>query len=343
MKRISDLPIRYVFYPAALLFLVSAFFLESCSSPEDRYEYDSIWSLPSFKKIEGTSISLTDTNRFYCPLQQKRIKWNERLSVSCTVVRGKLVYLFYTAQDSNDVSRIGVAISGDGIHFSNINQPILFPAEDFMKQYELLGISNPHIVENENGTYLLNYTAYDGKTSRLCFATSTDLLNWVKQGPAFSDKYFDMDSASGAILSRQDGNRIVAEKINNKYWMYFGNKTLFADTSDDLTHWVPVESNDEGEEKIILPIAEISNLNSWPFALKTEQGIVIPFNREGMASQVLFDIEDPTKVIDRLQTPFTIAGEPAAKELAGLVTFNNSWLLYYPGADSKICIATSQP
>lgn len=341
MNRISDLLFkRYCFYTVMLLISASVFFLESCSSPENRYENDSVWTLPAFKKIEGSSLSLADSSNFFCPIGQKSVNWLEHVSVSSAMIRGNLVYLFYTGQDREGISRIGLAISGDGIHFSNVNQPILFPSLDFMNSYESKGISNPHILENESGTFFLNYTAFDGKILRSCFATSTDLLNWTKSGPAFSDPYLNKSTTSGSIVARQENNRIVAEKISNTYWMYFGNDTLFAATSNDLLHWVPIEDD---EKKEILPIADIRHLTSGSFALKIEEGIVLPFNREGVASQVLFDIADLTKVIDHLEAPFTIIGEPNAKQIAGLIAFKNTWFLYYPLADSKIGIATSQP
>jgi beta-1,2-mannosidase len=269
-----------------------------------------------------------------------RVRWLERVSVSSVVIRKNLVYLFYTGQDSAGIFRIGLAISGDGVHFSNVNQPVLFPAEDFMKMYERKGISNPHIVENENGTFFLNYIAHDNNALRLCFASSTDLLNWTKLGPAFSGSYFDKTTSSGSVVARQENDRIIAEKINNKYWMYFGSDTLFAATSEDLLHWSPVEH--DGEKKI-LPIADIRHLTGGPFALKTPEGILLPFNRDGLASQMLFDSEDPKKVIDQLETPFSIVGDPDAKQLAAVMAFKNSWFLYYPLADSKIGIATAQP
>jgi|GEM_PF-3562218 len=341
MTRISDLLFkRHSFSVVMLLISSSVFFLESCSSPENRYEIDSVWTLPAFKKIEGSSLSLADSSKFFCPIGQKSVNWLEHISVSSAMIRGNLVYLFYTGQDREGISRIGLAISGDGIHFSNVNQPILFPALDFMNAYENKGISNPHILENENGTFFLNYTAFDGKMRRSCFATSTDLLNWTKSGPAFSDGYLNKTTTSGSIVARQENNRIVAEKINNTYWMYFGSDTLFTATSSDLIHWAVME---DPEKKEILPVADIRNLTSAAFALKMEEGIVLPFNREGVASQVLFDLEDPTKVIDRLETSFTINGEPEAKQITALIAFKNSWFLYYPLADSKIGIATSQP
>ena len=77
-------------------------------------------------------------------------------------------------------SRIGLAISDDGLHFSKQPEPVFYPMEDSMKKYEWKGgVEDPRIAESEEGVYILTYTAYDGKTARLCLATSTDLLHWT--------------------------------------------------------------------------------------------------------------------------------------------------------------------
>jgi len=47
------------------------------------------------------------------------------------------------------------------------------------------------------------------------------------------DKYKDHWSKSGAIVAKRDGEKIIAEKINGKYWMYFGDTDLFIATSAD--------------------------------------------------------------------------------------------------------------
>ena len=59
-------------------------------------------------------------------------------------------------------------------------------------------------METADGRYVLTYTSYDGKTARLCIATSTDLVTWTKHGPAFAraggGRYRDLWSKSGAIV-----------------------------------------------------------------------------------------------------------------------------------------------
>jgi predicted GH43/DUF377 family glycosyl hydrolase len=115
-----------------------------------------------------------------------------------------------------------------------------------MYKYEWKGgVEDPQVVEGENGTYILTYTSYDGKTARLCLASSKDLVNWTKHGLVLGDgKYRDTWSKSGAIVSTLDQGHIKAVKIKNKYWMYFGDTDLFIATSHYLIHWEVAENEE---------------------------------------------------------------------------------------------------
>src|SRR5436189_1993599 len=104
-----------------------------------------------------------------------------------------------------------------------------------MKIYEWEGgIEDPRIVESENGAYIMTYTAYDGNIARLCLASSTNLISWKKHGTVLTGTHINTWSKSGAIVAKQSGEKIIAQKINGKYWMYFGDTDLFLATSDDL-------------------------------------------------------------------------------------------------------------
>jgi predicted GH43/DUF377 family glycosyl hydrolase len=212
----------------------------------------------------------------------------------------------------------------------------------------------------------MTYTAYDGKTARLLLATSRDLLRWTKHGTVLNGKYKDTWSKSGAIVARRQGDRIIAEKINSRYWMYFGDTDLFMATSEDLIHWLPLEEN--GKLKSVLNprknYFDSRLVESGPFALVTEDGIVLIYNgmnaEEGgdpdlptgayCAGQALFDRNNPSRVIDRLEEPFMIPDREYETKgqvnqvcfLEGMVPFHNIWFLFYGTADSKIAVAVKQ-
>jgi beta-1,2-mannosidase len=349
------------------------FLLSSCSSPDHKneYEQDSTWALLPFQKINAANPILeAGDGVFTCPILKQEVKWEEKDVFNPTaVVRNGAIYLLYRAEDKigkyGGTSRIGLAMGSDGVHFSRMSEPIFFPAEDFMKIYEWEGgMEDPRIIESESGIYFMTYTAYDGKVARLCLASSFDLLNWTKHGPVLKDKYLDQWSKSGAIIGKQHGNKVIAEKINGKYWMYFGDTDLFMATSDDLIQWQPVEEN--GKLKSVLKprkgFFDSRLVESGPYALATDKGILLLYN--GMNSdtdgdsdlpkgaycsgQALFSASDPTLLIDRLDHYFLRPDQPYEMEgqvnqvcfIEGLVPLNGKWFLYYGTADSKIGVAT---
>src|SRR5690606_13562917 len=149
----------------------------------------------------------------------------------------------------NGTSRIGLAESEDGMHFIKRGEPVLYPQEDAFKRYEWEGgCEDPRIVEDSSGRYILTYTAYDGTTARLFVASSADLVNWTKHGSVFGKaedgKYADIWSKSGSIITRREGDKLIATRINGKYWMYWGESNIYAASSDNLIDWTPVPEED---------------------------------------------------------------------------------------------------
>src|SRR5436305_12112271 len=84
-------------------------------------------------------------------------------------------------------SRIGLAESGDGLHFTRRAEPVLYPDRDAQQENEWPGgVEDPRIVEREDGEYVLTYTQWNRKIPRLAVATSWDLVRWEKHGPGFA-------------------------------------------------------------------------------------------------------------------------------------------------------------
>lgn len=331
------------------------------------------WALLGFVKADSINPILEPSTGqvFFCPLNKKEIRWEEKnvLNPSAVVKNGK-VYLIYRAQDSLMTSRLGLAVSNDGLHFEKQSSPVLFPDSDSMKQYEWKGgVEDPRIVEGEDGTYILTYTSYDGRTARLCLASSKDLVNWTKHGPVLGEgKYKDTWSKSGAIVSRLVQGRIVATKIKDKYWMYFGDTDLFVAISDDLIHW-EVAENEESRKMISVLHPRPGYFDSrlvepGPYALLLNEGILLIYNSSNAlshndpglpsftysAGQALFDSEYPYKLIGRLDNYFIYPDKPYEKTgevnnvcfVEGMVFFRDKWFLYYGTADSKIAVAVKE-
>jgi predicted GH43/DUF377 family glycosyl hydrolase len=328
------------------------------------------WALLNFVKVDSINPILSPDKKqtFLCPVSKKEVQWEERnvLNPSAIVKDGK-VYLIYRAQDNQMTSRLGLAVSNDGLHFKKEAEPIFFPDNDAMNSYEWKGgVEDPRVIESPDETYIMTYTSYDGKIARLCFATSKDLKHWTKQGLVLKDeKYKDLWAKSGAIVGERKGNKIIATKINNKYWMYFGDTDLFMAYSEDLIHW-QAAINEESQKIITVLHPRMGYFDSrlvepGPFALLQKEGIVLIYNGSNAtnyndtklpkftyaAGQALFNKDQPYKLIDRTQNHFIYPDKPYEKMgevnevcfVEGLVFFKNKWFLYYGTADSKIAVA----
>ena len=185
------------------------------------------------------------------------------------IVRDGKVYVLYRAEDNSGTmqigmhtSRLGLAESEDGIHFTRRPEPVFYPGRDDQKAREWPGgVEDPRIVEGEDGTYVLTYTQWNRKTYSVGIATSTDLTHWTKHGPAFltaaGGKYAHLKYKSAGIVTRLDNekNRLIAAKIDGKYWMYWGEGAIHIATSDDLIHWTPVEDASGAPLELLRPRA----------------------------------------------------------------------------------------
>src|SRR5688500_355045 len=161
--------------------------------------------------------------------------------------------MLYRAEDASGearighhTSRLGLAESADGLRFTRRETPVLYPDTDAQAKYEWTGgVEDPRLVEREDGMYILTYTQWNRDIPRLAVATSRDLVAWTKHGPAFADagggKYRNLESKSGAVLVRVEGDRLVAARVNGRYWMYFNVPEIMLATSDDLVRWTPLE------------------------------------------------------------------------------------------------------
>ena len=356
-----------------VLFLSILFIQAACNFPNKQDEVQAAWSFSEFVKVDSVNpILLPDTNfSFHCPVQNTIVHWQSKnvLNPTAFVKDGK-VYLIYRAQDSAMTSRLGLAISENGYHFKKQPAPIFYPANDSVLKYENKGgVEDPRIVSMPDSSYLLTYTSYDGKTARLCFATSRDLLHWEKRGPVLqSSKYINSWSKSGAVVVEKIGDRMVAKKINGKYWMYFGDTDLFMATSSDLLHWEAVE-NSESQKlvSVLQPRAGYFDsrlVEPGPYALLTSKGIVLIYNSSNAANnndktqpiytyaagQALFDANAPYKLIARSNKylihpdkPYELKGEVNnVCFVEGLVFFKETWMMYYGTADSKIAVAIAK-
>ncbi len=352
--------------------------LFSCSTPADNQVQDNSWALLPFTKADTINPVLTAGDAvFNCPVRKTLLAWeNKDVFNPAAVLRNDTVYMLYRAEDTigkyAGTSRIGLAWSTDGLHFTKYPTPVLYPDQDSSYRYEWEGgCEDPRVVQDEQGIYYMTYTAYDGDKARLLVASSADLLHWTKHGPAFGKasegKYTNTWSKSGSIVSSYAGGTPVAVKINGKYWMYWGDTDIFLAVSDDLVLWQPVETADGKLQTVFGPRKgkfDSDLVEPGPPAMLTEKGIVLLYNSRNVpskgdsslaegtyaASQVLLSPTDPGTVLQRMDTwfmkpeqPYEITGQVNhVCFIEGLVQLRGTWFLYYGTADSKIAVATHE-
>ena len=221
---------------------------------------------------------------------------------------GKTILLF-RAQDSNHTSRIGYAESDGNLHFTVKPNPVLSPETTYEKGG---GLEDPRLVEID-GTYYLTYTGYNLRDAQLCLATSRDLIHWERRGvilPAYKGTWNTKWTKSGAILP---------EKVNGKWWMYYLGTRKDSDgkerdymglaSSNDLLHW-----KDATKEPVLArrPDAFDSRvMEPGPAPILTKDGILLLYNGADDhlvygPGWVLFDRNDPRRVIARADHPFIL-------------------------------------
>jgi predicted GH43/DUF377 family glycosyl hydrolase len=366
-----------------LLFLV-LLFCTCAPSPTDNTESSADPWLENFTKpAENPILTADPTFTFLDPLADTIVRW-QRADVfnPGAITDGDSVYLFFRAEDNprailgGRTSRIGLAVSADGINFRREPLPVLYPDDDVNREFEQGGgCEDPRVVEMPDGGYLMHYTAWNQDVARLCVATSPDMRQWTKHGPVFQDayggKFHNTWSKSGSVVCEltEDG-RMVARQINGKYWMYWGDAVVGLAHSEDLLDWTPVLNPDS---TLFDPLPRRrgkfdSGLSEpGPPALITPRGILVLYNGKNAevdslrsmeigpgaycGGQALFSLEDPTELLLRQDTPYikpSLPHEMTGQYASGttfteaLVRFKDKWFLYYGTADSMVGVAVSE-
>jgi predicted GH43/DUF377 family glycosyl hydrolase len=259
--------------------------------------------------------------------------------------QGSIVML-YRAQDRSGTSRLGYAISRDGLRFTRRPEPVLSPEAEYERDG---GVEDPRVTKIAD-TYYLTYTAYNKKDAQLALATSADLIHWDRKGvilPAYKGTWNVGWTKAGAILP---------EMIEGRYWMYYmgtaPDKTdqMGLAYSTDLIHWAdaldtPVLPRRAGQfdSRVVEP---------GPAPMLTPDGIVLIYNgaddkliyRTGVAR---FDRTDPRRLLSRTDVPIFApettwekTGQvPDVVFVEGMVRQGRRWLLYYGGADKFVGVA----
>ncbi|MEA4812297.1 MAG: glycosidase [Anaerolineaceae bacterium] len=258
-----------------------------------------------------------------------------------------LFHMHYRAQGLDWVSRIGYAVSDDGVHWNRLSKPVFAPesAEDAR------GIEDPRVTELE-GSFYMAYTAYgmrfegQGQATHLgggvlpMLAKSQNLITWEKIGPIVRGE----DNKDHLLFPKRiNGKYVALHRRPPQVWIAY---------SDDLVHWPQQEM-----KPVFAPRAENDwdsfRVGSGGVPLETEEGWLMIYHAYDpdhvyRLGACLLDLEDPSKVIHRpkpfLMEPqelWELRGDvPNVVFASANLRVGNEVYLYYGAADHVIGLAT---
>ena len=365
-----------------LIMLISYSCKEQTAKPTKSIDEKKTSWLLGFEKTDKNPIMTADSSFvFMDPITERPQQWQKAdVFNPGAIVRNDTVFMLFRAEDNPEAilggrtSRIGLAYSIDGVNFTKYPEPVLFPDLDEFQQWDHPGgVEDPRVVETTDGNYLMLYTSWNKEVARLSVATSSDLRSWKKHGPVFeksnAGKFLNIWSKSGAVVTELVNDRLIAKKINGKYLMYWGELFVNLATSVNGTDWEPMLNSDGELLRVFEPTPNDFDshlVEPGPPALYTKNGILMFYNGKNLSGegasdqypegtycggQALFDSNDPSKLMGRLETPFIcpslpheISGQYKAGTtfIEGLVYFKNKWFLYYGTADSMVGLAVKQ-
>lgn len=260
------------------------------------------------------------------------------------------IHLLYRAMGKGDrMSRLGLAESTDGIHFTRKNNPVYYGGGH---DEEKLGVEDPRVVKIDD-TYYIIYTAVSEdlesevnpkwaeqivKKPRVAASTTKDWINFL-----------DYD----VILPHLDAKNatLFPKKVNDEYWILFrsGGGATYLANSPYIKFWpeqYPVFDKRPGQW-------DSARVGIGAQPIETEKGWLLFYhgidNKNIYRLGIMFlDHDDPRKVIYRSTNPVLEPEKDYEKTgfipnvvfTCGAIEKDDQYLVYYGACDEVICVAT---
>lgn len=261
--------------------------------------------------------------------------WESRNVYNTGVIEhdGRIVLVYRAQGSESDISRLGYAVSTDGVHFARSPEPVFVPETPD----EVNGVEDPRLTPI-GGRIEMLYTAWSPNSIQVARASTTDLRSWERHGIAFAGP----DNKDAALFPKKVNGRYVAfHRIPSSMWIAY---------SDDLATWGDYQ-------EIMAPrpgCYDALKLGAGGPPIETELGWLVIYHgvdhdrvyRLGVA---LLDRDDPAKVLNRPaeavlepEEPWELTGEiPNVVFTCGTAELGDDYLIYYGGADRVIGLATA--
>lgn len=265
------------------------------------------------------------------------------------VYHNDLFHMLYRAQGLDWISRIGYAVSPDGVHWNRADRPVLEPLDDSDSR----GLEDPRVTEIE-GEFIMAYTAYGsefkgkGRPTHFgggitpMFARSKNLITWQRIGPLVTGE----DNKDHVLFPRRIHGRYIAfHRRTPRVWLA---------ESNDLVSW---------PETFMRPVFAPRPDNGWDSVtvggcgvpIETAYGWLMIYHAYDEThtyrlGACMLDLEDPSVVLHR---PKDFIFEPRELwELRGDVpnvvfscanpVVGGSVYVFYGGADHVVGLATAK-
>jgi predicted GH43/DUF377 family glycosyl hydrolase len=260
--------------------------------------------------------------------------WEARNVFNPAVIRHNgLFHMLYRAQGDDYVSRLGYAVSRDGLNWNRLENPVFVPHAG---QDDYRGVEDPRITPLD-GAFYMTYTAYGANSYFPMIARSANLIEWEDVGP----------------LERAENKDhiLFPEKINGRYAILHRRaRHIWIGFSTDLIHWTDHQilmapRPDNGWDAV--------SIGSNGVPIKTPDGWLLFYHGYGSPvvyrhSIVLLDLADPTRVVHRptrfIMEPiesWELKGDvPNALFSCANIVVGDQVYCYYAGADRLIGLAT---
>lgn len=260
-----------------------------------------------------------------------------------------LFHMHYRAQGLDWISRIGYAVSEDGVNWNRLEHPVLEPHD----ATDSRGVEDPRVTEID-GVFYMCYTAYGrefrdaGKPTHLgggiapMIARSTNLITWERLGAIVRGE----DNKDHLLFPRRvDGHYVAFHRRRPAVWLAYSDDLINWREEDMTTIFGPRRDNDWDSHKVGANGVPIETAHGWLMLYHgTDDKNVYSIGA------CLLDLNDPSRVISRPRG--RILWPEELWELRGDVpnvvfscanpVVNGMVYVYYGGADHVIGLATCE-
>ncbi len=324
--------------------------LASCSMSElieEMLESDK----PRIISKSGDYLKRYEQNPILKPIEDH--PWEKKAAFNPTALLiDDTVHIVYRGWSDTDVSMMGYASSKDGFTIDErLSDPIYVPRADFelSREQRNNGCEDGRLTLIDGRVYI-TYTAYDGHNPPRVGLSSIAQEDFVdKQWKNWSQPILisppGVDDKDAAIVPKKINDKyMIYHRIDRRIWVDFVDSLAFP--HDSYVQGFPWLSPREGKwDDLKIGIAGPP--------LETEQGWILMYH--GISSHdnsyrlgaILLDLNDPTKIISRIDDPILEPIESYEREgwvpnvvfPCGAVIKDNNLLVYYGGADTVIGVA----